>query len=115
MIPNNIIEQLAGACSTEITAFDEFIGLLTYTSLLTRFDHIIFDTAPMGHTIRLLQLLGEWSSFIESNPEGASCLGPMARLEKQREKFSYAVWALKHRPDILNTLVRFGLENFISS
>ncbi|MCV6038874.1 arsenical pump-driving ATPase, partial [Escherichia coli] len=60
-VVNSIREQLSGACTTEIAAFDEFTGLLTDASLLDRFDHIIFETAPTGHTIRRIQLPGAWS------------------------------------------------------
>ena len=91
---NSIEEQLSGACTTEIAAFDEFTALLTDVELIEHYDHIVFDTAPTGHTIRLLQLPGAWGSFIENNPEGASCLGPLAGLEKQRQRYQQAVAAL---------------------
>lgn len=87
-------EQLSGACTTEIAAFDEFTALLTDTALTADYDHIIFDTAPTGHTIRLLQLPGAWNSFLENGQGDASCLGPLAGLEKQREQYKMAVEAL---------------------
>jgi arsenite-transporting ATPase len=68
-------EQLSGACTTEIAAFDEFTGLLTNPQMLRDYDHIIFDTAPTGHTIRMLQLPGAWSGFLEEGKGDASCLG----------------------------------------
>jgi arsenite-transporting ATPase len=93
-VVKNMKEQLSGACTTEIAAFDEFTALLTDTAPTVSYDHIIFDTAPTGHTIRLLQLPGAWNSFLENGQGDASCLGPLAGLEKQREQYKMAVEAL---------------------
>lgn len=85
VLPDTVVkgieEQLSGACTTEIAAFDEFTALLVDSALTADYDHIIFDTAPTGHTIRLLQLPGAWSDFLQEGKGDASCLRPLAGLD----------------------------------
>ena len=118
----NMEEQLSGSCTVEIAAFNEFSNFITNSKLNTDYDHIIFDTAPTGHTLRMLQLPSAWTNFISESTHGASCLGQLSGLDVKKETYKKAVenladkslttLALVTRPDKtpLNEVARASKE-----
>lgn len=98
-------EQLSGACTVEIAGFNEFAKLLGDDQATREYDHIVLDTAPTGHTLRLLNLPAAWNSFIAENQTGSSCLGPVSGLQEQHKLFEQVVAALKNSRHTLLVLV----------
>ncbi len=97
VVIKNMEEQLSGSCTVEIAAFNEFSAFITDEKAQKEYDYIIFDTAPTGHTLRMMQLPSAWSNFISENTHGASCLGQLSGLESKKEIYRHAVETLANK------------------
>lgn len=96
VVLENMKEQLSGSCTVEIAAFNEFSNFITDEKAESEYDYIIFDTAPTGHTLRMLQLPSAWSDFISKSTHGVSCLGQLSGLEERKDIYKKAVETLSN-------------------
>ncbi len=111
VVIKNMEEQLSGSCTVEIAAFNEFSGFITDKKAAEEYDHIIFDTAPTGHTLRMLQLPAAWTNFISESTHGASCLGQLSGLEEKKDIYKNAVENLADREKTTLILVSRPVES----